>query len=80
MLLIHKDQLICDVLESRMIHKCLDFILKLLKMAAEVPALPIPLWTTLAMLRGLRYSHNSGPPSPFPVSSPLTTCTLARTV
>lgn len=33
---IHKNQEIRSVLQSRMIHGCLDFILKPLKMAAEV--------------------------------------------
>jgi hypothetical protein len=33
---IHKDQSIRGVLESRMIHECLDFILKPFKKAAEV--------------------------------------------
>jgi hypothetical protein len=33
---IHQDQKLCGVLENHMIHKCLDFILKPLKKAAEV--------------------------------------------
>ena len=33
---IHKDRKTCGVLENRMIHECLDFILKPLKKAAEV--------------------------------------------
>ena len=33
---IHKDRKTCGILENRMIHECLDFILKPLKKAAEV--------------------------------------------
>ena len=33
---IHKDRAIRGVLESRMIHECLDFVLKPLKKAAEI--------------------------------------------
>ena len=33
---IHKDRQICGVLDSRMIHECLDFILKPLKTVAKI--------------------------------------------
>ena len=33
---IHKDRKTCGVLENQLIHKCLDFILKPLKKAAEI--------------------------------------------
>src|ERR1700733_13346939 len=33
---IHRDRKLCGILENRMIHECLDFILKPLKKAAEV--------------------------------------------
>ena len=33
---IHKDRKICGILESRLVHECLDFILRPLKKAAEI--------------------------------------------